>query len=334
VLGRYVFFRLRRALLPDFQRLWRRDVEGAVKDLSTKVSELETELAELRAFRVRSVVAEWARERADMLKHVGDLDMERVRRHVDAAVAGAALVEAPTAHLVVERVLPDDVYALLTAAIPPPELFPARDPVKRDFEMSSLRTGPEFTQVMWQLFDQQIVAGMIAPRLLERFSSAVQGHYARSGGADFGRRAAAIPHRTFAGRIQLRHPGYRLAPHLDPKRVVITSLFYFPRPGDSDTHGTALYTVNGPYTHTGMSTFFPESVGATCTLARQVPYRANSMLAFVNSGAAHGATLPPDAGLVERYTYQFYVKPVDGELKKLLHELPADARAEWDGLLT
>jgi len=334
VLGRFVFLRLRRALLPDFQRLWRRDVEGAVKDLSTKVAALEAELTELRAFRVRSVVGEWARERADLLRQVRALDMERVRRHVDAALAGAELVDDPTAHVVVEGVLPDDVYALLAAAIPPQDVFPARDPVKRDFEMSSLDTAPEFTRAMWQLFDQEIVAGMIAPRLLDRFSSAVQAHYARMGGVEFGQRAAAIPHRTFAGRIQLRHPGYHLAPHLDPKRVAITGLFYFPRPGDSETHGTALYRVTGSFTHAGMSTFFPESAGATCTLARQVPYRANSMLAFVNSGAAHGATLPPDAGLGERYTYQFYVKPVDGELKKLLHGLPADARAAWEGLLT
>ena len=48
--------------------------------------------------------------------------------------------------------------------------------------------------------------------------------------------------------------------------------------------------------------------------------------------AAHGATLPPGAPLAERYSYQFYVKPDDGRLKKLLRELPEDAQAVWEGL--
>jgi hypothetical protein len=56
------------------------------------------------------------------------------------------------------------------------------------------------------------------------------------------------------------------------------------------------------------------------------------MLAFVNSRAAHGAALPPDAPLLERYAFQFYVKPDDGTLKKLLAELPEADRAAWEGL--
>ena len=64
-------------------------------------------------------------------------------------------------------------------------------------------------------------------------------------------------------------------------------------------------------------------------LARTVPFRPNTLFAFVNSKAAHGASLPPDAPLHERYAYQFYVKPRDGDLKKLLLELSPDARRNW-----
>lgn len=75
------------------------------------------------------------------------------------------------------------------------------------------------------------------------------------------------------------------------------------------------------------------NIEETITLARTVPYRPNSMLVFVNSRAAHGAALPADASLDERYTYQFYVKPLDGDLKKLLRKLPEDARKAWDEIL-
>ena len=68
-------------------------------------------------------------------------------------------------------------------------------------------------------------------------------------------------------------------------------------------------------------------------MARTVPFRQNTLLAFVNSKAAHGATLPADAPLRERYAYQFYVKPRDGDLKKLLLELPPDMRRNWAGFL-
>jgi hypothetical protein len=158
-------------------------------------------------------------------------------------------------------------------------------------------------------------------------------HYAETGGRDFGGRAAAIRHRTVAGRIQLRRPGYRLRPHLDPKRVALTGLIYFPQPGESEDFGTQLFTVDRPFVTTGMKTFFPENAGMRCELARTVPYRANSLLAFVNSRAAHGAELPPDAPLLERYAFQFYVKPDDGSLKTLLAQLPEADRAAWEGLL-
>ena len=116
--------------------------------------------------------------------------------------------------------------------------------------------------------------------------------------------------------------------------MAITGLFYFARPGDSDAYGTQLFEVDRPFVQSELKTIFPEQHGLRCTLARTVPYRANTLFAFVNSVAAHGATLPADAALKERYAYQFYVKPDDGALKQLLRRLPEEDRAAWAGLLT
>ena len=49
------------------------------------------------------------------------------------------------------------------------------------------------------------------------------------------------------------------------------------------------------------------------------------------AGGSVSATLPKDASLLERYAYQFYVKPLDADLKGLLRELPAADRAQWVG---
>lgn len=333
MLGRFVFLRLRRALLPDFERRWTRDIESSLTGVRGTLASIEAELIELRAFKRRVTVSEWVASVEPLLSRANQISLPDVRAHIMSALARTELVTEPTAHMVVNDVLPPEFYTLLTAAIPPMDLFPDRDPVKRDFEMSALADAPPLTRQMWRLFDEDVVGSIVAPLVFERFRAAIVRHYGEIGGEAFGEKAAAIPHRTFAGRIQLRRPGYQLKPHLDPKRVVLTGLFYFPRPGDTEDYGTQLFSVDRPILSSGMTTFFPESAGAICTLVRTVPYRPNSMLVFVNSRAAHGATLPPGAALDERYTYQFYVKPLDGHLKKLLRELPAGARTAWEEIL-
>ena len=342
MLGRLVYQRLRRVLLPDLRRLWTRDIdarlkdlqlESRVKDLQQRLAATQSELSFLRAAHRKLALSEWTASRAALADTLGNrLSLDRIRAHICNAVAQAAVHTEPTTHAVIEQVLPPDFYDLLSRAIPPSELFPDRDPVKQDWEMGELDRAPDLTRQVWSFFDDSVVRELLAPAIFARFRSAVVGHYAATGGDAFGEAAAEIPHAPVAGRIQLRRPGYHLRPHLDPKRVVITGLLYLAREGDREDYGTQLFRVNGAFRHSGMKTFFPEEAGLTCDVARSVPFRANSLLAFVNSGAAHGATLPVDASLDERYTFQFYIKPDDGKLKKLLQDLPEDIRADWKGL--
>jgi hypothetical protein len=342
VLGRIVYQRLRRVLVPDLRRLWTRDmdarvkdlqVDARIKDLQQRLAATQSELFYLRAAHRKLALSEWNATRAPLASGLDtQLSLDRIRTHVCGAVSNAAVHTEPTTYTVIERVLPPDFYELLSRSIPPSELFPDRDPVKQDWEMEALDQAPELTRRVWSFFDDRVVREVLAPAIFARFREAVIGHYAQSGGDAFGARAADIPHAPTAGRIQLRRPGYHLRPHLDPKRVVITGLLYLARDGDSEDYGTRLFRVNGRFTHTGTKTFFPEEEGLTCEVARMVPFRANTLLAFVNSGAAHGATLPADAALDERYAFQFYIKPDDGKLKKLLQDLPDDIRATWKGL--
>ena len=128
----------------------------------------------------------------------------------------------------------------------------------------------------------------------------------------------------------LRRPGYHLSPHRDPKRSFLTCLLYLARPGDDEAHGTRLYRVANDREAHYKQTYYPESNGHQCELAAVVPFRPNTMLVFLNSRGAHGATIPAEApGDLERYSYQFYVAPKNEELGQLLKSLPRDRRAMW-----
>ena len=94
-----------------------------------------------------------------------------------------------------------------------------------------------------------------------------------------------------------------------------------------------LFRVGQSFRSVAMGKFYPDEAGLPVELAKTVPFRRNTLFAFVNSRAAHGATLPPDASLHERYAYQFYVKPRDGDLKKLLLEMPPERRSNWNAFL-
>jgi hypothetical protein len=62
----------------------------------------------------------------------------------------------------------------------------------------------------------------------------------------------------------LRRRGYHLDPHLDPRRVVFTTLIYFARPGESEAYGTAFYRMSAMPNIDRTSTFYPESQGIRC----------------------------------------------------------------------
>jgi hypothetical protein len=128
----------------------------------------------------------------------------------------------------------------------------------------------------------------------------------------------------------LRSAGYHLGPHRDPKRSMLTCLLYLARPGDSETYGTQIFRVADDGDASYKQTFYPEQEGHACELVKVVPFKANSMLAFLNSRGAHGVTIPADAPPdLERYSYQFYIAPKNEELSALIKALPPERRQMW-----
>jgi hypothetical protein len=186
---------------------------------------------------------------------------------------------------------------------------------------------------MWSYLDEDLIPRTIVPAIARRFAPFVLPYYTGLFGPETGAQVAALPLEATDARLMLRRPGYHLDPHMDPKRVLMTGLLYFARPGDSDTHGTTFYRVKGQVTRDHASTYYPAAAGQPCELVRTVPFRRNTALVFLNS-VAHGADIPAsEPADLQRYALQFYVGPRVGALREVLRGLPEPAQRPWAELL-
>jgi hypothetical protein len=324
---------------------WRHDAEEAMKPLRKEVRRLAREIeslqSELRETSARAargdryasqlrLAAELDQRQHDRISALDELlDEKRIAAHVSGAVERAELRTDPFEHIVVEDLLPQPAYDLLLEAIPPEPFFDDHDPIKRNLPFP-VAFAPALTTRVWNFADAVIAARMVKPAILEKFHAPLQEHFDTVFGPDFRARANALPHLAGGGRLMLRRAGYHLDPHRDPKRSMLTCLLYLARAGDDVAHGTQLFKVLDDREASYKQTYYPEADGRRCELVTVVPFRPNSMLVFLNSRGAHGATIPADAdpGL-ERYSYQFYVSPEQAALGALIRELPPERRVMW-----
>jgi hypothetical protein len=288
-------------------------------DVSERIGAVDREVRMLRATLALNI-----EQRGKGAGNPGLFDPDRVGAHVQRAVAAARMDTEPGAHIVINGLLPDDTYQAILDGIPPRVFFSQKDDAKQNIKLAQLAVAPEWTLKTLEFIEQVLIPGIMVPPLMRKFEPHVREFYAREFGAERAPTLAALPHEATGGRLMLRRPGYHLDPHLDPRRVVITMLIYFARPGDSEAFGTSFYRMNGTPMIDRTNTFYPGSQGITCDLIKTVPFRPNSAVAFLNYGAAHGADIPRTAPReTERYAYQFYVSPEPAALAALVGETEA-----------
>jgi hypothetical protein len=329
--------RLRAALRQDVEQTLK-PLRKEVRRLSKEVEQLEQALrqtaeraarADRQAAQVKSILMSKVAEQQAIDEVAGTLDEHRVAAHVGRAIATAPILSDPFEHVVVERLLPDDVYELLLHAIPPLPFFSDSDPVKQDLPMP-MECGSAYHMKIWGFVDAVLAQRIITPAVMARFHEPLQEYYDVIFGPGFREHANGLPPSTSGGRLMLRRPGYHLSPHRDPKRSILTCLLYLAKPGDDEAHGTRLYRVANDREAHYKQTYYPEREGHACALVKVVPFRPNSMLVFLNSKGAHGAGIPDSApDTTERCSYQFYVAPDNRALAALLKSLPPDRRQMW-----
>ena len=327
--------RLRAALRHDVDQTLK-PLRKEVRRLSKEVEQLDLALrqtaeraarADRQAAQVKSILVANAAEQEAAVART--LDGERVAAHVRHQIGTAPILSEPFEHIIVERLLPDDVYQLLLQAIPPLAFFSDTDPIKQDLPIP-MEFGPAYHMRVWGFVDATLAQRIITPAVMARFHEPLQRHYDVIFGPGSRELANGLPPSTSGGRLMLRRPGYHLSPHRDPKRSLLTCLLYLAKPGDDEAHGTRLYRVTDDAEAHYKQTYYPEREGHPCELVKVVPFRPNSMLVFLNSKGAHGAGIPESApATTERCSYQFYVAPDNAALAALLKSLPPDRREMW-----
>lgn len=306
-------------------------LQQQIHDLDEEVKTLKAALAVvIRKERQLRTVLETEYASADGVSRfeasVRDLP---IAEHVRAAIAGATLELDPFPHCIVDRLLPDEYYGALVAAIPPADLFADRPENKQQLPVP-LEFAPRYSMEVWRHMTR-LAETAIKPAVLAKFHQPLT-EWLRQTLPVLGDAPLEQMRITCSdGRLLRRGPGYVIPPHRDPKWGFITCLMYLARPGDDETWGTQFYRVEGDQQTAGARPHWIDP--NQCRLVKDVAFLPNRALIFLNSVGAHGAQIPKDAQppSLERYAYQFRIGADGRSIKAIRDKLPPDLRALWAG---
>ena len=299
-----------------------RDVLDQLKAITERLAESARREAQLRAVLARD--AELDDQLSTLERTLADA---RTGSHVAQAIDRASLHVDPFPHLIVDEVLPKELYWSLIRSLPPLELFSDR-PVNKQQLTVPLKLAPAYSRRAWRYVTAVLVPDLVRPAVLAKFRGVVHDWIASNWPAVA---SASVAMEASEGRIILRRRGYRIPPHRDPKWGFLTGILYLARRDDSETWGTQLYSVEEDEEARGASPHWIDP--ARCRFATDVAFRPNRLLLFLNSAGAHGAHIPEDAQpeALERYIYQFRIGPSVESMAMLKASLPEDRRPFWAG---
>lgn len=236
--------------------------------------------------------------------------------------------EYPFQHVFVENVFPDDYYQLLQDKLPPTtgyECIGNSDRVGAgqfksrfitDIKDLKKRGVPDDTVKFWE----DLMHGMLTERFLRttlyKFANAYKSRFSTAGNKHF----------KFFPELRLVRDfeSYKITPHTDQPKKVVSLLFYLPKDASQRHLGTSLYIpkdpnlkcLGGPH-HKGM--YFKKVFTA--------PFIPNSCLMFIKTDQCfHGVEVIEDMD-VERNVllYNVYCDPVPEQLGNNTQGITADA---------
>jgi len=246
---------------------------------------------------------------------------------VAAAIGGAELHLETFPHIVVDDLLPAQLYDALLRGIPPVELFENKPAGKQHLDVP-FSLAPVYSQRVWRYLSSELISQVITPRVIDKFRPQIDEWIVRNW-PDLPPESVDL--RGSGGRIMFRRRGYRILPHRDPKWSFITCILYLARPGDDEAWGTQLYAVDEDQEAKNAAPYWIDE--KHCRLVEDVKFRPNRLLIFLNSVGAHGASIPADAQpeTLERYIYQFRVGPTLDAISMLKSMLPEERQPLWTG---
>lgn len=266
--------------------------------------------------------AEWVESLRETLG-----DGERMGIHAVDAVSRARLELDPFPHIVIDKLLPDDMANELIRALPANPFFKTEDMTRQELEVPFV-FAPAYSRLMWNTFFQKVIAEAMVPALMEKFRPALD-DFLRTHWPELGSMAeAGIRLRVSNSRLLLRRPGYVIKPHRDPRWAFLTCLVYLPQTQEHQVYGTQLYRLRNEPEVTHSSPLWVDR--SECELVKDVPALRNTAVVFLNSTGAHGASIPSNAPAnVERFLYQVQFGVDEQTKERLIAGVTDTARSSW-----
>ncbi|MCC7274306.1 MAG: hypothetical protein IT561_16690 [Alphaproteobacteria bacterium] len=229
---------------------------------------------------------------------VADL-VAAAQRHLTARVAAAPVIERPFPHILVDGILPDDLYSLLLASLPaagdlPTLLGTGRvmdgyPEERRVLELypAKIQALPARIRGFWEALGPMIRSPAVAHAIARRFRPQIAARF--PDGLD----AVSVDAVYCEDAVR-----YALPPHTDAQRKVVTALIYLPdRPGQEHL-GTTLYEPVAPGFRCPGGPHHPR---ADFRVVATMPYRPNTMFGFAKSDRCfHGVEPVAEADLFRR----------------------------------
>src|SRR5262245_379230 len=306
-------------------------LQQRVDALFAEVRTLKTELhqANVRERQLRAVLkAECGSDDSRIVRFEAALGDAPIEHHVAASIGKASLQLDPFPHCVVDNLLPDWYYDALITALPPADLFADRTGNKQQLTVP-LQFSPSYSMRVWEHTATSVTEEAIKPVVLAKFHTPLTKWLHEVLPVLGSDPVAQLTIHCSNHRILLRRRGYRIRPHRDPKWGFITCLMYLARERDDQRWGTQLFAVDGDGEAPGPRPHWISE--AQCRLVRDVAFRPNRALIFLNAAGAHGAQIPADAepADLERYAFQFRIGPDRPSMETVCALLPAEQKPFW-----
>ncbi len=229
----------------------------------------------------------------------------------------------PYPHFYVPDVFPADFYRTIQQNLPDPQAMvpiekarPVRGYPERfvlDFNEKSLATLPDAKREFWrQLNEWLVVKGNFGTLVFEKFKPFIQQRFKDKPDLEFQSETLLVQDVT----------NYKLGPHTDSPRKVVTMLFYLPSDLSQVHMGTSMYLPNDPgFTCPGG----PHHDRSAFTRLHTQPFAPNSLFAFFKTDNSFHGVEPVADPDCRRWLllYDIYVRD-PAVLKK---PVPAPAQA-------
>ena len=207
-------------------------------------------------------------------------------------VANAPLNPFPYPHFYIPDIFPPDFYDLLQASLPDPSAMKPIEEVravrgyKERFVMPlgspQVAELPQEKRAFWTDFHGWLVSGRFGQLVASRFADAINQRF-NSAAVELYDEALLIEDIT----------NYKLGPHTDAPRKVMSFLFYLPRDESQRHLGTSIYVPKQPGFRCPGGPHYPHELFERMW---SMPFVPNSMFAFLkNDVSFHGVEPVQDA---------------------------------------